>query len=76
MLKEFSVVPNESQDKPPICDTQPEIESDFDEFIYHPYIDFNFDEDINDDLTNDQDDALGDDIVESSTPIFFPKSFQ
>ena len=53
MITEFSDVPNESQDKPPsICDTHPEIEYDS-EFTYHPYIDFDVVEDLDDDLTDD-----------------------
>ena len=33
VLKAFHIVPKEFQDKPPsICDTQPEIESDYEEF--------------------------------------------
>ena len=68
MIKEF-------QDKsPPIYDTQSEIKSDFEEFTYHPDIDSNFSEDVDDDLTNDQvDEELGDDIIESST-LIFPKA--
>ena len=69
---ELSDVLNKYQDKPPlICDIQPEIESESDEFTYHQYIDFNVNEDIDDDLTDDQDEeALGDGIVESTTLIF------
>ena len=38
-VKEFSDVPKEFQDKlSPICDNQPEIESDYKEFTYHPDI--------------------------------------
>jgi len=45
MVKEFSDVPKKFQDKAsPICDTQPEIESDSKEFTYHP--DINSDEDV------------------------------
>ena len=61
-------MPKEFQDKPPpIRDTQLEIESDSEEFTYHP--DINSDEDVNDDFVDDQVDELGDDIVESSTLI-------
>jgi len=65
VITDFSDAPNESQDKlPPICDTQLEIESDSDEFTYHPYIDTDVDEDTDDDLTDDQDEeAFCDDIV-------------
>ena len=71
MITEFSDVPNESQDKPTlICNTQPEIKFNSDKFTYHPYIDSDVDEGL-DDLTDDQDEeAFGDDIVESSIPIF------
>ena len=71
MITLFSDVPNESQDKPPpICDPEPEIESD--EFTYHPCIDYDVDEDLDDDLTDDQDEeAFGDDIVESSILVRF-----
>ena len=56
MITEFSDVPNEFQGKPPpICDNQPEIESDSDEFTCHSYIDSDVDEDLDDDLTDDQD---------------------
>jgi len=71
-LKKFSDVSKEFQDKPiPICDTQPEIEIDSDEFIYRPDIDSDFDEDVDDDFADDQvDEELGDDIVQSRTLIF------
>ena len=37
----------------------------------HPYIDTDVDEDIDDGLTDDQnEEAVGDDMVESSAPIF------
>ena len=50
---------------------QLEIESDSDEFTYHPYIDSDFDEELDDDLMGNQDkEAFGDDIVESSILIF------
>ena len=53
MVKEFSDVTKEFQDKPSsICDTQLEIESDFKEFTYHPNIDS--DEDVDYDFTDDQ----------------------
>jgi len=69
VVKEFSEVSKEFQDKPsPIYDNQPEIESDFKEFTYHPDIDS--DEDVDDDFADDQVHVeLGDDIVESSTLI-------
>ena len=65
VVKEFSDVLKEFQDKPsPICDTQPEIESDSKEFTYHPDIDS--DEDV-DDFADDQvHEELGDDVEESS----------
>ena len=68
VVKEFSDVPKEFQDKlSPICDTQSEIESDFKKFTYHPDIDS--DEDVDDDFTDDQvHEELGD-VVESSTLI-------
>ena len=54
MITEFSDVSNESQNKPPqLCDTQPGIESNSDEFAYHLYIDSDVDEDLDDDLTDD-----------------------
>jgi len=70
VVKEFSDIPKEFQDKPShICDNQPKIESDFKEFTYHPDIDS--DEDVDDDFTNDQvHEELGDDVVEFSTLIF------
>jgi len=70
VVKEFSDVPKEFQDKPsPICDNQPEIESNFKEFTYHPDIDS--DEHIDDDFADDQvREEVGDDVVESSTLIF------
>ena len=47
MIIEFSDVSNESQDKPPpICDTQPEIESDSDLVYMAPYMDSDSDEDL------------------------------
>ena len=63
IVNEFSNVPKDFHDKPlPICDTQPEIESDSKEFTYHP--------DIDDDFANDQvHEELRDDVVESSTLI-------
>jgi len=68
LVKEFSDVPKEFQDKlPPIYDTQSEIESDYEEFIYHPDIDSN--EDVDDFINDNVDEELGDDIVESSTLI-------
>jgi len=69
VVKEFSDVPKEFQDKlSPICDTQSEIESDFKEFTYHPDIDS--DENV-DDFADDQvHEELGDDVVESSILIF------
>ena len=72
MITEFRDVPKEFQVKsPPICDTYPEIESDFKELTYHPDIDSNFNEDVDDDLKDDQvDEELGDDIIESSSLIF------
>ena len=73
MVKEFSDVSKEFQDKlSPIFDTQPEIESDSKEFTYYPDIDS--DKDVDDDFIDDQvHEELGDDIVESSTLIFFPE---
>ena len=67
VVKEFSDVPKEFQDKSsPICDTEPEIESDSKEFTYHPDIDS--DEDVDDDFADDQvHEELGDVVVESST---------
>ena len=57
VVKEFSYVPKEFQDKPPrICDTQLEIEYDSVEFTCHSDI--------------DSDEELDDDIVESRTLIF------
>jgi len=57
VVKEFNDVPKEFQDKPPlICDTQPEIEYDSEEFTYHPDINF---------------DKIDDDNVDSSTLIFY-----
>ena len=72
MLKEFSDVSKEFQDKSPLtCDTQPEIKSDSEEFIYHPDIDSDFDKDVDDDFTDGQvDKELSDNIVESSIFIF------
>jgi len=53
MVKEFSDVPKKFQDKSsPICDIQPEIESDSKKFTYHPDIDS--DEDVDGDFTYDQ----------------------
>ena len=43
-----------------MCDILPEIESDSEEFTYHPDIDSDFDKDV----------ELGDDILEFSTLIF------
>ena len=62
IVNKFSDVPKDFHDKPlPICDTQPEIESNSKEFTYHPDIDF--DEDVDDDFANDQnDEELDDDI--------------
>ena len=69
MLKEFHDIPKDFQDKSsPICDIQPEIESDFKEFTYHTDIDS--DEDVDDDFADDQVHEEGDDIIESSTLIF------
>ena len=69
VVKEFSDVSKELQDKPsPICDTQPESESDSKEFTYHPDIDS--DEDVDDDFADDQvHEELGNDVVESSILI-------
>ena len=69
VLKAFHIVPKEFQDKPPpICGTQPEIESDSEEFTYHPDIDFG--EDLDDDFIDDQvNEELSGDIVEFSTLI-------
>jgi len=63
VVKEFSDILKEFQDKLSlICDTQPEIESDFKEFTYHP--DINSDEDVDDDFADDQvHEELGDDVV-------------
>ena len=74
VLKEFTDVAKKFQDKPsPIYDTQPEIESDSEEFTYYSDIDSDFDEDIDNDFADDQvDEKLGDDIVQSST-LIFPK---
>ena len=74
MLKEFSDVVKKFQDKPsPIYDTQPEIESDSEEFTYHSDIDSDFNEDIDNDFADDQvDEELDDDIVQSSI-LIFPK---
>ena len=68
VIKEFRDVPKEFQDKPsPICDNQPDIESDSKEFTYHLNIDS--DEDIDDDFADDLVHELRDDVVESSTLI-------
>jgi len=51
VLKQFSDIPKEFQDKPPpTCDTQLEIESDSGEFTYHSNIDSDFDEHVDDDF--------------------------
>ena len=70
VIKEFRYVLKEFQDKSsPICDNQPEIESDSKEFTYHPDIDSN--EDVDDDFADDQvHEELGDDVVKFSTLIF------
>ena len=58
------------QDKsPPICDTQPEIESDSEEFTYHSDIESDFDEEVDDLTDNEVNEELDDDIIESSTLI-------
>ena len=69
VVKEFSDVPKEFQDKSsPICDSQPEIEYDCKEFTYHP--DINSDKDVDDDFVGDQvHEELRDDIVKSSILI-------
>ena len=69
VVKEFSDVLEEFQDKPsPICDNQPDIESDSKEFTYHPDIDS--DEDVDDNFADGQvHEKLEDDVVESSTLI-------
>jgi len=78
VITEFSNFPNESQDKPPlICDTRSEIESYSVEFTYHPYIDSDVNEDLDNDLTDNQDEeAFGDDIVESSILIFLDSNYE
>ena len=56
-VKDSSDISKELQDKSPlICDTQPEIEYDSEEFTYHP------------DLNSNE--KLDDDLIESSTLIF------
>ena len=55
VLKTFHIVSKEFEDKIPlICDSQPEIEYDSEEFTYHPDIDFdeNLDESITKLMTN------------------------
>ena len=53
VVKEFSDILKEFQDKLSlICDTQPEIESDFKEFTYHSDIDS--DEDVDDDFVDNK----------------------
>ena len=57
VVKEFNDVPKEVQNKPPpICDTQPKIEYDSEDFTYHSDI--------------DSDEEQDDDIVEFKTLIF------
>ena len=55
VIKKFSDIQKEFQGKSLlICDTQPKIEFDSEEFTYHPDIDSDFNEDVDVDLTDDQ----------------------